>query len=248
MTNNENFKKFNLKRKLWHMLGLLIPFLLYLDIFRFLKTEDEHITRIIGFYLLLSFFIFLLIIEIIRLSYRPFNEFFINKVGFLLKKSEYNQIHGSISYIFANIILFYFFTKEVIFLSSLVLMISDPVAAYFGIFFGKHKLYNQKTLEGFLGFFLSSFGIAILFLSIISLLDIKTEYNLYSSNLFSIIGIISVSSFITSIVELFSFTALYGFLDDNLTIPLTFAICISFLSYFFGFPLDSYFSPLNLLN
>lgn len=247
MTTNESLKKFNFKRKLWHMFGLLIPFLLYIDIFRFINPKDEHITRFVGFYMLLIFFIFLLIIEIIRLNYPTFNTFFIQKVGFLMKKTEYQQVHGSVSYVFANIILFYFFTKEVIFLSSLVLMISDPIAAYFGIFFGKHKLFNQKTLEGFLGFFLSSFGVAILFLSFISFLGIKTEYNLYSPNLFSILGILAISSLITSLVELFSFTTLYGFIDDNLTIPLTFAICFAYLSYTFGFSLESYLSPLNLI-
>jgi hypothetical protein len=136
--------KFNLKRKLWHLLGLIIPLLLYLDVFRFVEPENPHITRFIGMYLILIFLIFLLIVELIRLNHEPFNQFFIRVTGPLLKKSEYHQIHGSISYILANFLLFLFFTKEVIAISCLILMISDPIAAYFGIYYGKIKFKTEK--------------------------------------------------------------------------------------------------------
>ncbi|MFN3603910.1 MAG: diacylglycerol/polyprenol kinase family protein [Leptonema sp. (in: bacteria)] len=243
---NNSLKNFNPKRKIWHLLGLIIPILLYLDIFRFLKPEDENITRWVGFILLLIFFTFLLVLEIIRLNYHPFNEFFIQTVGSLMKESEYHRIHGSVSYVFANMILFYFFTKDIIFLSSLVLMVSDPIAAYFGIFFGKHKIFKEKTFEGFLAFFVSSFVVGILYTSSISILGIESAYNWNHQTIYTVLIIFGVSSLITSLVELFSFTGLYGLLDDNLTIPLSFAISVNLLSYLFEFPVESYFSPLVL--
>jgi dolichol kinase len=51
-------------------------------------------------------------------------------------------------------------------------------------------------------------------------------------------------SFFTTLIEFFSFTALMGLIDDNLTIPLTAAITISFCGYILGFPINSIFSPL----
>lgn len=245
MNLRKNIDQFNIKRKMWHLLGLIIPLLLYMDIFRFIEPENPDITRKIGFIMILIFFIFIIIIEVIRLRYPPFNEFFISKVGSLMKESEYNKIHGSVSYILANVILFFFFTKEIIILSSLVLMVSDPIAAYFGIFYGKHKFFKQKTLEGFFAFFISSIVIGILFLIVITYTNIESPYSLNDQNYIFIVLIIGISSFFTSIVELLSFTTLYGLIDDNLTIPLSFAISFSILSYIFQLPLNTYISPLQ---
>ncbi|GIX42229.1 MAG: dolichol kinase [Leptospiraceae bacterium] len=237
--------KFNLKRKLWHLLGLIIPLLLYLDIFRFIEPENPHITRYIGMWLILGFLIFLILIEIIRLNYEPFNQFFIRVCGPLLKENEYHQMHGSISYIFANFILFLFFTKEIITLSSLILMICDPIAAYIGIFYGKRKFKNGKSIEGFIAFFISSFIVSIAFLGLITLFHIGSgELFLSKLNFFKVTIILSISSLFCSLIEFFSFTTLNGLIDDNLTIPLGAAFILSILFYLFGFPLEAVFSPL----
>jgi dolichol kinase len=237
--------KFNLKRKLWHLLGLIIPLLLYLDVFRFVEPENPHITRFIGMYLILIFLIFLLIVELIRLNHEPFNQFFIRVTGPLLKKSEYHQIHGSISYILANFLLFLFFTKEVIAISCLILMISDPIAAYFGIYYGKIKFKSGKTLEGAVAFFISSFVVSLLFLMLISFIDNgNSALFLSNQNILQILILLTLTSFFTTLIEFFSFTALMGLIDDNLTIPLTAAITISFFGYILGFPINSIFSPL----
>ncbi len=237
--------KFNLKRKLWHLLGLIIPILLYLDIFRFVEPDNLHITRFIGMYLILIFLIFLLVIELIRLNYEPFNQFFIRVTGPLLKKSEYHQIHGSISYILANFLLFLFFTKEVITISSLILMISDPIAAYFGIYYGKIKFKNGKTLEGAIAFFISSFVVSLLFLMFISYSKLgDSALFLSSQNIFRILILLSITSLLTTMMEFFSFSTMMGLIDDNLTIPLTAAISIAIFGYILGFPLNSIFSPL----
>ncbi len=238
-------KKFNFKRKLWHLSGLIIPLLLYLDIFRFVEPENPHITRLIGMYLILIFLVFLLIIELIRLNNQKFNQFFIKLVGPLLKKNEYNKIHGSISYIFANFILFFFFTKEMIALSSLILMISDPIAAFFGIYYGKHKFKNGKSLEGVIAFFLSSIFISFLFMYFLTLLKIINPFLEFNSkNFLNLTIIIIIVSFITSLIEFFSFNTLKGLIDDNLTIPLGFAIVFCIISYFLGIPFEIFFSPL----
>lgn len=245
MENHSLNTKFNLKRKLWHLCGLIIPILLYLDIFRFIEPGNPHITRYIGMWLIFWFLLFLIIIEIIRLNNESFNQFFIRVVGPLLKESEYHQIHGSISYIFANLLLFMFFTKEIIAISSLILMISDPIAAYVGIYYGKRKFKNGKSLEGLIAFFISSFMVCLLFLGFITMFKIGNSHLfLMSENLFKIIFIMFITSLICSIIEFFSFTTLKGLIDDNLTIPLGAAIIISFLCYLMGIPLESVFYPL----
>jgi len=237
--------KFNLKRKLWHLLGLIIPVLLYLDIFRFVEPDNPHITRFIGMHLILIFLIFLLVIELIRLNYEPFNQFFIRITGPLLKESEYHQIHGSISYILANFLLFLFFTKELIAISSLILMISDPIAAYFGIYYGKIKFKNGKTLEGAIAFFISSFVVSLLFLMFITYGNIgNSALFLSNQNIFRILILLFITSLLTTMMEFFSFSSMMGLIDDNLTIPLTAAISISLFGYLLGFPIDSIFAPL----
>ncbi len=235
-------KKFNFKRKLWHMLGLIVPLLLYLDVFKFISPQEPEITRKIGSLLIFITLLFLLIVEILRLNSSTFNSFFIKNFGFLMKESEYHRIHGSISYIYAIFLLFIFFSKEVIVISLLTLMICDPIAAYVGIFYGKRKLANQKTLEGTIAFTLSSFIVILLF---IYLTDFFNESNyLKKTNFQNLLIITLFTSLITAIVETFSFTALEGFLDDNLTIPLSVSISFSILSYFHGIPVENYFIPL----
>ncbi len=238
-------KQFNLKRKLWHLLGLIIPFLLFIDIFRFLDPSNPHITRYIGAWMILIFLIFLIVIEIIRFNVPSFNKIFIRVVGQLLKENEYNQIHGSISYILANLILFFFFTKETIVIASLILMVCDPIAAYFGIYYGKRKLIHGKSLEGLLAFLISSFVVSMVFLMILTIFRIGNE-NLYltSENFFVLTIIMLITATVSSFVELFSFTTLYGLIDDNLTIPLSASIVLTLSSYFFGLPVNTFFLPL----
>lgn len=238
-------KQFNLKRKLWHLLGLIIPFLLFIDVFRFLDPNNPHITRYIGAWMILIFLIFLLIIEIIRFNVPSFNLFFIRLVGPLLKENEHNQIHGSISYILANLILFSFFTKETVVIASLILMVCDPIAAYFGVYYGKTKLIHGKSLEGLLAFLISSFLISMLFLFVLTIFHIGNE-NLYltSSNFLVLTIIMFITAIVSSLVELFSFTTLYGLIDDNLTIPLSVSFILTLMSYLFNIPIDTFYLPL----
>ncbi|MCS7205816.1 MAG: dolichol kinase [Leptospiraceae bacterium] len=240
---------FNLKRKLWHLLGLIIPFLLFIDIFRFLEPENPNITRWVGMWLLLAFFIFIFFVELIRMKNPKFNRFFIRFAGALMKESEKKQFHGTVAYIFANFLLFAFFTKEIIFISSLILMISDPIAAYVGIHYGKHKFFKGKTIEGMLAFFISSFLISFLFLMFLSVFEFgNSVFWITQQNFISLFFTILFVSFSCSVVEVFSFTTLNGLIDDNLTIPMTAALTLSLLLFVFGFPLDSFFSPLLFLS
>ena len=79
--------------------------------------------------------------------------------------------------------------------------ISDTLAALFGRMYGTIKI-NNKTLEGSFAFFISS--------SIIILLS--SGINLYLAML---------STLITTMVEI------YSPIDDNLSVPMTFAISYS---------------------
>lgn len=238
-------KQFNVRRKLWHLLGLVIPLLLFLDIFRFLDPGNPHITRWTGMWIIFFLFLFILSVEIFRMYSPSFNSFFIRYFGFLMKEKEKNQFHGTVSYIFSSFLLFAFFTKEVILLSSLILMISDPVAAYVGIHYGKRRFFKRKTWEGTLAFFLSSVAVSLLLLWILTLSGSGNEvFWLKGENAVKLTLIVLAVSSVCALVETFSFTSLKGFIDDNLTIPLSAAISFSTGMYISGYPVPTFFSPL----
>jgi hypothetical protein len=67
---------------------------------------------------------------------------------------------------------------------------------------------------------------------------------LSNQNILRILILLTLTSFFTTLIEFFSFTALMGLIDDNLTIPLTAATAISFFGFILGFPINSIFSPL----
>jgi len=50
-------------------------------------------------------------------------------------------------------------------LAILVLSVADGVAAIAGLYLGRHKLFNGKTLEGSVAFFISAFVVLVLFIA-----------------------------------------------------------------------------------
>jgi dolichol kinase len=50
-------------------------------------------------------------------------------------------------------------------LAILVLSVGDGVAAIAGLYLGRHKLFNGKTLEGPVAFFISAFVVLVLFIA-----------------------------------------------------------------------------------
>ena len=145
---------------------------------------------------LLPITIFFLVLDILRIRSKNFkslyNYFFIS----ITRKNESKKLTGA-SYVFlSSLIIIYFFPENIAAISLFIMVISDTVAAIFGRIYGTIKIRN-KTLEGSLAFFMSSF-IIILF---------AIDINLFLATISILIA---------------TFTELYSPFDDNLSVPISY--------------------------
>jgi dolichol kinase len=245
----ENKHGFNFLRKVWHILGLIIPISLYFDVFGgfegFVYATRALIVSYLGFFLIV-----LLVVEGFRLNSVPFESFFYKYFGFLMKESERKRFNGTVPYFLANFLVVLFFSPEIAVLSILFLVIGDPSAAYIGSRFGKNRFYNGKSKEGIIGFALSAFIVGIIVLYLITLSHPTSSFSLYAGETFRIypILIVALGVIASCLTEFFSSTTASGLVDDNLLIPIIGAITLAVtLSLFAGVALDQIvFNPANL--
>lgn len=176
--------KNEIARKIIHLSSIIIPI--------FLLFYGREVTLLY----LLPITIFFLVLDILRIRSKNFkslyNYFFIS----ITRKKESKKLTGA-SYVFlSSLIIIYFFPENIAAISLFIMVISDTVAAIFGRIYGTIKIRN-KTLEGSLAFFMSSF-IIILF---------AIDINLYLA-------------FISIIIA--TLTELYSPFDDNLSVPISY--------------------------
>lgn len=193
-------------------------------------------------------------IEVIRLNYSPFNNFYLDNFGKLMKEAEKTRMNGVIPYMLSNAIVVAFFPSEIIFLSMAYLLIGDPVAAYFGSKYGKYRFYNGKSLIGVISFVIASCIAGILLMWLFGSVNRSYPLTLFKEGNLNLSGIIIIflGSVSAGLAEFLSGHALGGFLEDNLLIPLISSIVTTILiGYFFNFEISSLlfdFSNLFLKN
>lgn len=233
---------FNFHRKLWHMGGLAVPILLYLDAFGAMDPGNLLVTRQIMLRVILGLNIALLAVEILRMNHAGFRDFFHRMFGFLMKDQERTRFHGTVAYMAAALMLFLFFTDEVIILSLLFLVIADPVAAFVGIHAGRIRFWNGKTLEGMIAFLFAACFAGLAFLALHTALG-RATYPFSFRSPGSMVALVVGSGTVSAIVEFLSFTALRGLIDDNITVPLAAALAFLVLGAMLGFPADAILFP-----
>jgi dolichol kinase len=181
-------------RKLIHLFSLSIPITYY-----FISRLDAL--------LILSILTFVVItIDLLRYYSPTIAKIFYSIFGFLLRKHEKDNnkkaLHGA-SYVLLSATICVLIFPKIFFLTAFgILIISDSMAALVGRKFGKHKLF-RKSLEGTLAFFISAI--------IVVLITPKTTGDSYEY----LIGFFAAGA--AAIVENIS----YGWIDDNLSIPIT---------------------------
>ncbi len=244
-------KKFNLYRKIWHMLGLLLPLFFYLDLFSFLNHSILHATRFLGVVILLTALGCIVTMDLLRFRFSGINRLFIRFIGPLLKEEERGRFNGTAPYMIGNLFLFLFFSREVVILVSLFLMIGDPVAAYVGIFHGKRRFWNGKSLEGFLGFVGAAFAGGLLFLLLHSLFHSASNFFVLwggaGVNL-PLLALLLLGVLASATAEFFSGNYLMGLVDDNLIVPITGALTMALGALLMAgiSPDQFFFNPLHL--
>ncbi len=230
----ENQYGFNFLRKVWHVLGLIIPVSLYLDIF---KGYDgyQYATRLIIVFYLGIFLILLLLMESVRLTVPAFERFFFKYFGFLMKESERNRFNGTVPYFLANLIVVMFFTPEIAVLSILFLVIGDPTAAYIGSRFGRYRFYNGKSREGIIGFFVAAFLIGLIVLTLITFSRPESAFSLQTDGNFRFLPMIflALGVIASCLTEFFASTTANGLIDDNLLIPIVGALTLTISLFIF---------------
>ena len=181
--NNEIF------RKIIHLSSLLIPITFHYTSFNFfisiLLILLLAILLINRYYLYLS-------------NYKYINIFLLNS----MRSYEKKTLWGATYLILGFVIITLLFNKFIVILSMIISSFSDSMAAIIGIKFGKFRIFNNKSIEGFYVFFISTFTIVFI-LSQLPLLYIF------------------IISFTISLTELLT-PAKY----DNLAIPLSSSIIL----------------------
>ena len=148
-------------------------------------------------------FLLLLEVEYIRLEYKPK----IPKIIDIVRHKERNNVTATIFFISATIIVFAAFDYPIAVTALLLTIFGDLAAALVGIKFGRHFLFREKTMEGFLAGFAMNCVVGYLFLPAYPVIFLSMAV-------------------VASVVEL-----LTGKLDDNLTVPLFSAFTGQMLVY-----------------
>lgn len=197
----------HLIRKIWHFIGVIGLAVLYHQLSRSVAIQ--------GLILISATAIF---IDLLRLKVSPLNRIVLFLFGFLMRENERHSLAGSTHLLLGVLTLAFFFPPPIVLLSLLFLAVADPVASYFGIRFGKDRLWGSKSLQGSLAAF-----VVCTLLSFVFFMhqNIMTERILVVSILSGLSG---------SLAEALPI----GKLDDNFLIPVASALFLSVIFYVFG--------------
>lgn len=142
----------NLERKIFHcLIGLAV----YLPYIVFEKRFPS-----------MEWYCFLLLItgttEFLRLKFPQINEFLLTNYSDIFRKSEANSISSVIPFLTGLLVSTTLFPVWISHIAVGCQVLADPVASYFGIQFGKRKIWDGKTLEGFFACMGVSVGFCLL--------------------------------------------------------------------------------------
>lgn len=205
-----------------------------------LKTQgDLHVARkIFHFFSILFIFLcmvflerelcwkiyFFLGIPLVALDYfRRFNptvnNFLIKMMGPILRKHEAHKMTGSSFTIIGLGIVYATFSNPVSQLSALFLAIGDPVASYFGLAFGKTRIWRNKSWVGFFAGTIACTIAAMIYLGL------NSNIHLVYGSLFFTSVVCGISGGMAEMIPI-------GKLDDNFSQPLLTALLLSIVSHF----------------
>lgn len=205
-----NFKKrsdIHWARKIWHMAGVSALALLYTYL-----PEKTYLSVILATW---AAFIPL---DIARQKNKTLNDFLVHLFKPILRQSEVHKLAGTTYLLSGVLFVSLVFPREIVLLTLLFLAFADPCASYFGIRFGKDKIFGEKSLQGSFAAFLVCAILTFSFLNYHALLLDK------------IIIVSLLGGLIGALAELLPI----GKLDDNLTLPVMSATALYFLFSLFG--------------
>jgi len=195
-------------RKVWHMSGVFFMFLLYV----YLPPAVSMSILVVAWALFVPF-------DFARQKYPSLNDFAVHAFKPIMRQSEVKKLAGTTFLLSGVLIVNVLFPRPVAALTLLFLAFADPIASYFGILYGKDKIFGHKSIQGFMAAFFVCAALTLAFL-------------LYHNYLTDRVIVVSL---LAGLVGAFAELIPIGKLDDNLTLPLMSAVGLSILFYFFGF-------------
>ncbi len=134
----------HLARKFFHMSGALTFLIPYL----FLGFSKDQMAAILGACLAGS-----MSLEYSRSKFEWVNAITVRVLGPIMRDTEVNQISGIPFYLASCLFAFLIFPQHIAVLSILYLAFGDPSSSFFGVLYGRNKIFPNKSLQGTLGGF-----------------------------------------------------------------------------------------------
>ncbi len=131
-------------------------------VINYLRADKKQALTLIG-----SIVLFFLLLDLIRLFSKKVNVFFFKKVKDLYKSREYSKFSSITVFLFANFLTVLLFEKPIAVLAVSYLIFGDFFSKFFGIHFGRTKIF-EKTLEGSLAHFNACLIAGYIFLHFVS--------------------------------------------------------------------------------
>ncbi|MBY0369581.1 SEC59/DGK1/VTE5 family protein [bacterium] len=170
-------------------------------------------------WLLILFGIPLLVFDIARLQSPWLRKFALKYFSPIMRRNELLSLSGNSFFILGMTGVVFFFSKNIALLSVLFLAVGDPVAAYVGTRYGKHRIPGGKSVEGALANFLVSALVTAPF----------AAFYLGLSGA-PLVAMILAGGLVSTIAELIPFPG-----DDNFSVPLFSALLLSLLHVLWPF-------------
>jgi dolichol kinase len=194
-------------RKVWHMGGVSIIALAYS-----ILPEKLSLT------LLTLAWLCFVPADFLRFRYPALQDFLLTAFRPVMRQSEVDRLAGTTYLLTGLLLVALIFPPPIVLLAMMFLAFADPIASYFGIRFGKDKIFGEKSLQGTMAAFFVCSLLTFYFLTTHLLM---TDRLIVISLLGGLIGALA------ELIPVFK-------LDDNLTLPLISASCLWVLFQVFG--------------
>jgi diacylglycerol kinase (CTP) len=195
-------------RKIWHMSGVFGMFLAY-----------TYLPHAVSLTILVVAWLSFVPFDFLRQKNAALNDWAVHAFKPIMRQSEVKKLAGTTYLLSGVLIVDLIFQRPVVGLTLLFLAFADPIASYFGILYGKDKIFGHKSIQGFMAAFFVCAALTFTFLL----------YHNYMTDRLIVV------SMLAGLVGAFAELIPVGKLDDNLTLPVMSAIGLSILFYFFGF-------------
>lgn len=135
----------HLARKAFHLSGAIVLLTPYL----FFGFTKENMAAVLGTVLAL-----VMGIEYARARWEWVNSAAVKVMGPVMRDTEVNQLTGIPFYMASCLFAYLIFPRHIAVLSILYLAFGDPSSSFFGVLYGRNKIFPNKSLQGTLGGFL----------------------------------------------------------------------------------------------